>query len=151
MGARQEDLRTALLTPHIVDIGTDPVAIAESFARNGLVAPDDAFATAEIDNDIAVFDTLDGAIDDLADAVLEFVKLAVALGFAYLLHDHLLGRLGGDTAKVHRRQRVGDEVTKLGIGVAVAGQHPAGSARSSLRRGQQPRADAAGGSRRSWH
>jgi hypothetical protein len=151
MGARQEDLRAALLAADVIDIGADAVAITEGFARDRLVTADDRLSAAEIDDDIAVFDALDGAVDDLADAILEFVKLAVALGFAHFLHDHLLGRLGGDTAKVERRQRVGDKIAELGIRVAVAGQRQMGSARSSPRRDRQPRADAAGGSRRSWH
>jgi hypothetical protein len=122
MGARQEDLRAALLAAHVIDIGAHAVAITEGFARDQFVAADDAFAAAEIDDDIAVFDALDGAVDDLADAILEFVVLAVALGFAHFLHDHLLGRLGGDTAEIDRRQRVGDKIAELGIRVAVAGQ-----------------------------
>ncbi len=122
MRARQEDLRAALFAANVVDEGADAVAVAHVFARDHLVAADDAFATAEIDDDVAVFDALDGAVDDLADAILEFVELAVTLGFANLLHDDLLGRLGGDTAEIHRRQRVGDEVAELGVRVAVAGQ-----------------------------
>ena len=81
-----------------------------------------AIATTEIDDHIAIFDALDGAVDDLADTVLVFVELAVTFGFAHLLHDDLLGRLGGDAAEIHRRQRVGDEVTDLGVGIAVAGE-----------------------------
>ena len=73
MRARQEDLRPALLAAHVVDVGADAVAVAEGLARDQLVAADDAFAAAEIDDDVAVFDALDGAVDDLADAVLEFV------------------------------------------------------------------------------
>lgn len=122
MGTRQEDLRAALFTTHVVDIGTNAVAITHVFARNHLVATDDAFATAEIDDHIAVFDALDGAVDDFADAVLELVELAVTLGFAHLLHDDLLGRLCGDTAEIHRRQRVCDEVADLGVDIAVLRQ-----------------------------
>ena len=121
MGARQEDLRAALLAAHVVDIGADAVAILEVLARDQLVAADDRLAAAEVDDDVAVFDALDGAVDDLADAVLVFVELAVALGLAHLLHDHLLGRLRGDAAEIHRRQRLGDEVAELGVGVALAG------------------------------
>ena len=119
MGARQEDLRAALFAPDVVDIGADAVAVAHGFARDHLVAADDAFSAAEIDDHIAVFDPLDGAIDDFADAILELVELPVTLGFANLLDDHLLGGLRGDTAEIHRRQRIGDEVAELGVGVAV--------------------------------
>ena len=120
MGARQEDLRAALLAAHVVDIGADAVAILEVLARDQLVAADDRLAAAEIDDDVAVFDALDRAVDDLADAVLVFVVLAVALGLAHLLHDDLLGRLRGDAAEIHRRQLLGDEVADLGVRVALA-------------------------------
>jgi hypothetical protein len=70
MGARQEDLRAALLAADVIDIGADAVAITEGFARNGLVTADDALSAAEINDDIAIFDALDGAVDDLADAIL---------------------------------------------------------------------------------
>jgi hypothetical protein len=59
MGARQEDLRAALLAAHVVDIGADAVAVAEGLARDQFVAADDALAAAEIDDDVAVFDALD--------------------------------------------------------------------------------------------
>ena len=120
MGARQEDLRAALLAAHVVDVGADAVAVAEVLARDHLVAADDALAAAEIDDDVAVFDALDGAVDDLADAVLVFVVLALALGLAHLLHDDLLGGLGGDAAEIERRQGLGDEVADLAAGFAPA-------------------------------
>ena len=104
MGARQEDLRAALFAAHVVDVGADAIAVAEYFARDQLVAADDRLAAAEIDDDVAVFDALDDAVDDLADAVLVFLILPVALGLAHLLHDDLLGRLRGDAAEFHRRQ-----------------------------------------------
>jgi hypothetical protein len=89
MGARQENLRSALFAAHIVDIGADAVAIAEILARDQLVAADHAFAAAKIDDDIAIFDALDRAVGDFADAVLVFVKLMVTLGFADFLNDNL--------------------------------------------------------------
>jgi hypothetical protein len=93
--------------------GPNAVAVAEHLARQHLVAPHDRFAAAEIDDHVAVFHPLDDAVDDVADAVLVFLILPVALGFAHLLHDHLLGRLRGDTAVFERRQRVGDGVADL--------------------------------------
>ena len=114
VGAGQEDLRPALLAADVVDIGADAVAVAEGLARDQLVAADDALAAAEVDDDVAVLDPLDLAVDDLADPVLELLVLAVALGLAHLLDDDLLGRLGGDAAEIDRRQRLGDEVAGLG-------------------------------------
>ncbi len=113
MGARQENLRPALLAADVVDVGADAVAVAEGLARDELVAAHDALAAAEIDDDVAVLDALDLAVDDLADAILELLVLAVALGVAHLLDDDLLGGLRRDAAEVHGRQRLGDEVAGL--------------------------------------
>ena len=73
------------------------------------------FAAAQIDDHVAVFDALDRAMHDLADAVLVFVILALALGIAHLLHDHLLGVLRGDAAEIDRRQRLGDVVADASL------------------------------------
>ena len=121
MRARQENLRPARLAPHVVDVGADAVAVAEHLARQHLVAPHDRLAAAEIDDDVAVFDALDDAVDDVADAILVFLVLPVALGLAHLLHDHLLGRLRGDAAVFERRQRVGDDVADLRRRIAPLG------------------------------
>ncbi len=121
MGARQEDLRPALLAAHVIDIGADAIAGPEDFARDHLVAPDRRLAAAQIDDDIAIFDALDDAVDDLADAVLEFLILPVAFGLAHLLHDDLLGRLRGDAAEVEGRQSLGDPVADLRRRVLLAG------------------------------
>ena len=50
MGAGQEDLRSAGFAAHVEDIGADAVAVAEHLARQHLVAADDGFAAAEIDD-----------------------------------------------------------------------------------------------------
>ncbi len=111
----------AHLRAHVVDVGAHALALAEAFARQQLVAPQDRLGAAEIDHDVAELDALDEAVDDLADAVLELVVLALALGVAHLLHDHLLGRLRGDAAEIDRRQRIGQEIADLGLGIEALG------------------------------
>jgi hypothetical protein len=113
MAAREENLRPARFAAHVVDIGADAIAGAEIFARDHLVAAHDAFGAAQIDDDGAEFHALDDAVDDFADAILVFLILALALGVAHLLHDHLLGGLGGDAREIDRRQRLGDDVAHL--------------------------------------
>ena len=113
MRAREENLRPARFPPYIVDIGADAVAVAEHLARQHLVAPHDRLAAAEIDHHVAVFDALDHAVDDVADTVLVFGILPVALGLSDFLHDYLLGRLRGDAAVFERRQRIGNGVAHL--------------------------------------
>ena len=93
-GAGEEDLRAAGLAAHILDEAADAVAIAIALAADLLVAAQDAFATADIDDDVAIFLALDDTVDDRAGAILELLVLAVALRLAHLLQDHLLGATG---------------------------------------------------------
>ena len=66
---------------------------------------------------MAELDALDDAGDDFADAVLEFLELALALGVADLLEDDLLGGLGGDAAELDRRQRIDDIIADDRVGL----------------------------------
>src|SRR5690606_20726625 len=93
-------------------------AIFEGFARDHFIAADNAFRSPKIDDDIAIFNALDRAVDDLPDAVLVFVILTVPLSFPDLLHDDLLGGLGGDSAEVDRRQLLRDQVADLRVRIA---------------------------------
>ena len=107
MGAGQENLRAPGLAPNVIDVGADAIAGSEHLAGDQFVAANDRLAragAAEIDHDVAVFDPLDLAVDDVADAILVDVILLVALRLADLLHQHLLRRLGGDASVVERRQ-----------------------------------------------
>ena len=119
MGARQEDLRAARLLAHVVDIGAHALALAEALAREQLVAAQHGFGAAQIDDDIAVLDALDEAVDDFGHPVLELEVLALPLGVADLLDDDLLGGLRGDPAEIDGRQRVGDEIADLGFSVEL--------------------------------
>src|SRR5205085_584530 len=84
MCAGKEDLRTAGFAPDRHDQRADAVADADHFARNLLVSADDALGSAEVDDDVAELDALDNAGDHFADAVLELLILALALGVADL-------------------------------------------------------------------
>ena len=112
MRARQEDLRTARLAAHVVNVGTDAVALRN--VSRGNSSSRRTIASPRPDHDhVAVLDPLDDAVDDIVDAFLVFVVLAVALGFTHLLHDHLLGRLRRDAPVFQRRQGVGDGIADL--------------------------------------
>ncbi len=122
MGAGQENLRAPGLAPDVIDVGADAIAGPEHLAGDQFVAAHDRLAragAAEIDHDIAVFDPLDLAVDDIADAILVDIILLVALRLADLLHQHLLGRLSGNASVVERRQRFGDPVADLGRGILL--------------------------------
>jgi hypothetical protein len=107
-----------------------PLRIA--FAPDLVVAAQDTLAPADIDDDVAVFLALDDTVDDGAGAVLEFLVLALALGFADLLQDHLLGRLRGDPAHVDRRHSGTVADLRLGLGRSI--RCPSRSQYSSARR-----------------
>ena len=94
--------------------------VRKLLARDHLVAAHHAFGAAEIDHHRAEFGALDDAVDDLADAVLVFLVLALAFGVAHLLHDHLFGGLRGDAREIDRRQGLGDDVADLGGRIARA-------------------------------
>src|SRR5262249_5297721 len=96
----QENLRPTLLAPHVVDVGADPVSQAHVLARDHFVAADYGLGAAEIDDHVAILDALDRAIADLAHAVLVFIELALTLGLADLLDNHLLGVLRRDAPEI---------------------------------------------------
>ena len=118
--AAEEDLRAAVVALDLHDQRAHALADAGGLARDLLVAADHALGAAEVDDHVAELDRLDHAGDDLAGAVLEFLELALALGIADLLEDHLLGALRVDPAEVDRRQRIDDEVADLGVGLAAS-------------------------------
>ena len=113
MGTREENLRATLFTPHIIDIGANAITGPEGFAWQRFVTPHNAFTTAKVNDDVAIFSPLHGAVDDFANTVLKFVIHAVTFGIAHLLHNHLLGRLRGDATELDGRQRLGDIITDL--------------------------------------
>ena len=121
VGARQHDLRPLGLRAHVVDVGAHAIADVEHLARDRLVATHDAFATAQVDDGVAVFDALDRAVDDLADAVLELFVLVGALGLADLSGHDLAGHLRLDAAELERRQYLDVFLADLGLGVALQG------------------------------
>ena len=121
MRARQEDLRPARLLAHVVDVGAHPVAVAEALARDQFVAAQQRLGAAEFHHQVAVLGALHHAVDDLADAVLEFLELPLALVFAHALHDHLLGGLRGDAAEIDRRQRIDQMLADLDVRLELPG------------------------------
>src|SRR3984893_6102126 len=117
VGARQKDLRAAWLLSDIVDKGAHPLALAEAFAWQELVAGQHRPGPRDVDDDVAEFDALHEPVDDLADPVLEFEELPLALGIADLLDNYLFRGLRCDAAKIDRRERVGNEIADLGLRV----------------------------------
>src|SRR5262249_51334331 len=118
-GGVAENLRAPVLTPHVIDICPGPVAELVILARDRLVAANDSLGPAEIDHDIAILCALDDAAHDLAYAIFIFFELPLALGFAHLLHDDLLGVLSRNAAEIERRQGLRDKVADLSFRIAL--------------------------------
>ena len=114
-GARQEQLRTALLGAHVLQVSLDAILRTDRLARNHLVARDEAFGiAAQVDEHAVAIDALDDAGHQRADAALELIDDLRALGLAHLLHDDLLGGLGGDAAERDRFHRHFDVTADFG-------------------------------------
>src|SRR6202040_1582572 len=113
MRARQKNLRPTLFAANVIDIGAGAVAWPENFTRDHFVTPYRRLAASEIDDHIAKFHPLHDAVDDIADPALVLLILPVALGFADLLYDHLLGRLRGDPPEIERGQGFRDPIAGL--------------------------------------
>src|SRR6478672_789332 len=118
---RQHDLRALCLGADVIDVCADPVADVEHLARDGVVAAHDALAPAQVDDGVAGFDALDGAVDDLADAVLGLFVLVGALGLADLPGHDLTGHLGLDAAELERRQGLDIFLADEGLRIALGG------------------------------
>ena len=121
MGARQENLRPALLAPHVKHIGADAVAGLEGLARDRarrgarwLRRGPRSTMTLPYSTRLTVPLTI-WPMRSLNSSILP-----VALGLAHLLHDHLLRRLRGDPAELEGRERLGDVIAGLSRRVALA-------------------------------
>ena len=114
MSAGQEDLWPTGFAADGQDQAAHAVTGLQHFARDLLIAADHPFSFTQIDHHVAELGALDDAGDDLALAVLEFFILALTLGIAHLLHDHLLGTLRGNAAEFDWRQRIDDKTAQFG-------------------------------------
>src|SRR5262249_16274547 len=110
----------ARLAPHVIDVGTDAITIAENFAWQQFVAPHDRFAASEVHDHVAVFDPLDDTVDDVAATVLVLAVLPITLGLPPLLHTDFLCGLRGGAASFERRQRICNSFTNLRGCMALA-------------------------------
>src|SRR4249920_2278428 len=99
MGARQNNLRAAAGDLDADDISANPVALAITLARHLFFFRQDGVGTAEIYDDVALFEALHNPVDQLPFPAFEFVVNDFAFGVAYPLHNVLFGSLRGDAAE----------------------------------------------------
>ncbi len=98
-GAGDDDLRTFCGAVDAEENDADALAYGELLEAGLLALGHAGFGFAEVEDDVHGLEALDGGVEDLAGAVVVLVEDGVALGFADLLEDDLLGHLGGDAAE----------------------------------------------------
>ena len=138
VGAAEHDLRALGLAAHVVDVArmrspTWKVSRGIDWSRRMMPSPRPRSTMT-----LPYSTRLTDAVDDLADAVLELLVLALALGLAHLAGDHLAGHLGLHPAELERRQDLlidladhGVLVVAQGVGQALVGVVRSRSPRSS--------------------
>ena len=118
-GTRQDDLRAACIAVDAQQIGLDAVADAQVFLGNHLVARQQGFDLASLDDGVTALHALDGAGDDVLAATQEVGQNLLALGIADFLQDDLLGRLGTDTTEVDGFQRLLEKIAGFDVRIAL--------------------------------
>ena len=123
VGPAHEDLRPADGAPDLeherLDVLSDAVVLERALLGGG---EDRLGVLADVEDDRARFDTVDGARDQLALAARELVEDLVALDLADALQDDLLGGLRADAPEHVAVELLGlDHVARLGVGVVLAG------------------------------
>ena len=121
MRARDVHLRAAALAGDFQHVDLDAVVDGKFFIGHLLVGLDDALRAPQLHIDVAVFHALDDGGEDLVFLLAVFVVDHAALGLAQMLHDHLLGGLRGDAAKVAGRDGHFHQVAHLVAAVDLAG------------------------------
>src|SRR5205807_2205172 len=143
--ARQEQLRTARLRAHLLQVRLDAILglclLARDhdrikaylkevrfdailglrlLARDHVDARHEAFrVAAEVNVDAVAVDALDHPAHQRADAVAVGVDDLGALRLAHFLNDHLLGLLGGDPPEGHRLHRLLDVAARFSLGIEL--------------------------------
>src|SRR6185312_13119108 len=98
-GAGNDDLRPLRSAIHPQKDNTDALAHGELLQTGLLAARHPRLGLADVEDYVLRLDALYRRVQNLADAVVVFVEYRVALGFADLLEDDLLGHLRGDAAE----------------------------------------------------
>ena len=111
MGAGKEYLRALVGLFDIHDVDLESVVNFVVFSRHLFVRGEDAFGSADIDEQRFVADALHRSGHDLALTGNVIVKDHAALRLADPLYDDLLGGLCRDTAEVSRRDLIFHHVT----------------------------------------
>ena len=98
-GAGDDDLRTLGGAIYLEQHDANAFADGELLQARLLTLGHAGFSFAEVDDDVLTLDALDGGGENFFFAVGVLVEYGIALGFAHLLEDDLLGQLRGDAAE----------------------------------------------------
>ena len=123
VGTADEDLRTTHRAPDLEHERLDVLADAIVLERALLGRRQDRFRVlADVEDDRARFDPVDGPGDQLALPARELVEDLVAFDLADALQHDLLGGLGTDAPEDVAIELLGlDHITRLGVRVELAG------------------------------
>src|SRR5204862_4167666 len=118
---RQDQLWTLGRTVDLHHISAHAIAHAQHFLRDQLIAWNDAFDTAGLDDRVAALDALDRAGQQIVFALEKIVQNLLALGIADFLQNDLLGGLRADTPELDRLERFLNDVAQRQRGIAQSG------------------------------
>ena len=115
MAARQDHLGPLGRVPHLQDERPHAVSRRVALPRDLLPFGQDRLRPAEVDDDRALLDPVDGAPHQAPLAILELGEDPLSLRLPDPLEDHLLGRLGSDPAELLRGEVDLDRLLELGF------------------------------------
>ena len=121
-GPREHDLRALRGLVDVDHVGPDAVVRPVVLAGHLLLQGQHGLGAAEVDDDRALLEAADDAVDDLALPVLVLVVDVLALRLANALDDHLLRGLGENAPEARRVELDADLVADLGVGVELVGR-----------------------------
>ncbi len=118
---REDYLRALGVVADVYDERADPVALAVSLAADLFLLAEQGLCTAYVHYYITTLEPLHYPGDYLAHLVAELFEDYVALGFAHLLDDYLLGSLRVDASEFFRIELYAEHVAEDALGVELAG------------------------------
>ena len=124
MSAAQNDLHPLTDLAHVKDDRANSLIRVIAFAGDLLAPRQDAVGLAEIDDDRSTLETLDRPGDQVPALIFKFVVETIALGFANLLNDHLLGRLRRNAPEVDLPEARDAATTSAWIEAVLRGEAP---------------------------
>ena len=115
VGAGQDDFRAVRAFLDRLDVAADPLAHLVFLGRHALAVGQQGLVLAQVHDHVRPVEAPHRAADDVAHPVLELGEDQLLLRAPDVLHQGLLGVLGGDAAEAHRRHFHLDLLAQLGV------------------------------------